>query len=234
MKKGKTLDSKINFVVRILFLLAFAETIFFAVYTDDYSSIINAFTALLGLTLTFIPEAVENISKKRIRFTSGIKIAIVLFIFAAELLGEINSFYEKIPWWDNMLHSLSGIILGLIGFILVYAMNESDKLEVHLSPLFISAFAFFFAVASGAVWEIIEFAADRLFSMNMQKFRPPEGVTAILSENWRFDAGLIDTMTDIILDTVSALGVAASGYIKIKTGKWRAGHINSPEDKSES
>lgn len=222
MKRRDTLDSKINFVVRILFILAFLETIVFSFFTKDFSNIINAFTALLGFALTFVPEAVENISKKRLRFSSGVKIAIVLFIFAAELLGEINSFYEKISWWDNMLHSLSGIILGLIGFMLVYAMNESDKVDIHLSPLFIAAFAFFFAVAAGAVWEIFEFAGDRLFAMNMQKFRPPEGVDVLYTDSWQFDAGLIDTMTDIILDTISALFISILGFIKIKTGKWKA------------
>ncbi|MDO5477533.1 MAG: hypothetical protein Q4G23_00020 [Clostridia bacterium] len=233
MFKKRTLDGKINFVVRILFVIAFAETIIFAVLTKDSSNIINAFTALLGFALTFVPEAVENISKKRIRFSSGVKIAIVLFIFAAELLGEINSFYEKIPWWDNMLHSLSGAILALIGFMLVYAMNESKKVEIHLSPLFIAAFAFFFAVAAGAVWEIFEFAGDRLFSMNMQKFRPPDGVSTLTTETWRYDAGLIDTMTDIILDTVTAFAVAVSGYIKIKTGKWKAENYKKKEDRSK-
>ena len=228
MKYPKTLDARINFIVRILFVMAFAETVIFSIITNDFSNIINAFTALLGLALTFIPEAMENISKKRLRFSSGVKIAIVLFIFAAELLGEIESFYEKIPWWDNMLHSLSGIILGLIGFMLVYAMNESDKVRISLSPLFVAAFAFFFAVAAGAVWEIIEFSGDRLFSMNMQKFRPPQGVNELMTDSWRFDEGLIDTMTDIILDTVSALFISVLGFVKIKAGKWK------PKNKSDN
>ena len=233
MFKKRTLDGKVNFVVRILFVLAFLETVVFAVFTNDYSNIINAFTALLGFALTFVPEAVENISKRRLRFSSGVKIAIVLFIFAAELLGEINSFYEKISWWDNMLHSLSEAILALIGFMLVYAMNESEKVEIHLSPLFIAAFAFFFAVAAGAVWEIFEFAGDRIFSMNMQKFRPPEGVNVLNTDAWRYDAGLIDTMTDIILDTVTAFAVAVLGFIKIKTGKWRSENYKKKEDSSK-
>lgn len=227
MLKNRTLDEKVNFVVRILFILAFVETVVFAVFTKDTSNSINAFTALLGFALTFVPEAVENISKRRLRFGSGVKIAIVLFIFAAELLGEIESFYEKIPWWDNMLHSLSGIILGLIGFMLVYAMNESDKVRINLSPLFVAAFAFFFAVAAGAVWEIFEFAGDRLFAMNMQKFRPPEGVNELMTDSWRFDEGLIDTMTDIILDTVSAFFISVLGFVKIKAGKWK------PKSKSD-
>ncbi len=217
--KNRTLDQKVNFVVRILFVLAFAETIVFAIVQKDLSNIINAFTALLGLGLTFVPEAVENISKKRLRFSSGMKIAIVLFIFGSELLGEINSFYDKIPWWDSMLHSLSGVILAIIGFMLVYAMNEAEKVNLSLSPLFIAAFAFFFAVACGAIWEIFEYGADRLFSMNMQKFRPPMGVNTLFTDSWRYDAGLIDTMNDLILDSISALIVAFLGFLKIKSRK---------------
>ncbi len=220
--KKQTLDQRINFIVRILFVLAFAETIILAIIQKDLSNIINAFTALLGLVLTFVPRAVESISKKRLRFSSGMKIAIVLFIFASELLGEINSFYDKIFWWDSMLHSLSGVILAVIGFMLVYAMNEAEKVNLHLSPLFIAAFAFFFAVACGAIWEIFEYGCDRIFSMNMQKFRPPYGVTTLYSDTWCYDAGLIDTMNDLILDTASALTVAVLGFLRIKLRKKEA------------
>lgn len=230
MKKKMTVNQKINIVVRGLFILAFIETVLTSVLENDYSSIINAFTAVLGFALTFIPEAVENITKNRIKFSSGVKIAIALFIFGSELLGEIRSFYEIFPWWDNLLHSVSGVILALIGFMLVYNLNESENTSVNLSPLLVSAFAFFFALACGALWEIFEFSGDRLFGMDMQKFRPPAGTTELISESWRYDAGLIDTMTDIILDAVSAFGVSLLGYIKIKAGKWYKGRSIAKED----
>lgn len=225
MKKKMTVNQKINIVVRGLFVLVFLETILTSVFENDYSSIINAFTAVLGFALTFVPDAVENITKNRIRFSSGVKIAIVLFIFGSELLGEIKSFYEIFPWWDNLLHSVSGVILGLIGFMLVYGLNESENTSVNLSPLLVSAFAFFFALACGALWEIFEFSGDRLLGLNMQKFRPPEGTTELVTAAWRYDAGLIDTMTDIILDAVSAFGISLLGYIKIKAGKWHRGRV---------
>lgn len=220
-KKKSTINDKINLIVRVLFVIAFIETILTSVLENDYSSIINAFTAVLGFSLTFIPEAVENITKNRIRFGSGMKIAIVLFIFGSELLGEIRSFYEIIPWWDDLLHSVSGVILGLIGFMLVYSLNESEKSSVNLSPVFVSLFAFCFALACGALWEIFEFSGDRLLNMDMQKFRPPAGTTELVTDSWRYDAGLIDTMTDIIMDAASALAVSVLGFIKIKAGKWR-------------
>lgn len=219
--KKTTVNDKINLIVRVLFVVAFLETVISSVLENDYSGIINAFTAVLGFSLTFIPEAVENITKNRVRFGSGMKIAIVLFIFGSELLGEIRSFYEIIPWWDNLLHSVSGVILGLVGFMLVYSLNESEKSSVNLSPVFVSLFAFCFALACGALWEIFEFSGDRLFNMDMQKFRPPKGTTELVTDTWRYDAGLIDTMTDIIMDAVSAFAVSVLGFIKIKAGKWR-------------
>lgn len=220
-KKKSTINDKINLIVRVLFVIAFIETILTSVLENDYSSIINAFTAVLGFTLTFIPEAVENITKNRVRFSSGMKIAIVLFIFGSELLGEIRSFYEIIPWWDDLLHSVSGVILGLIGFMLVYSLNESEKSSVNLSPVFVSLFAFCFALACGALWEIFEFSGDRLLNMDMQKFRPPAGTTELVTDTWRYDEGLIDTMTDIIMDAASAFAVSVLGFIKIKAGKWK-------------
>ena len=229
-KKKYTINDKINLIVRVLFVIAFIETILTSVLENDYSSTINAFTAVLGFTLTFIPEAVENITKNRVRFGSGMKIAIVLFIFGSELLGEIRSFYEIIPWWDDLLHSVSGVILGLIGFMLVYSLNESEKSSVNLSPVFVSLFAFCFALACGALWEIFEFSGDRLLNMDMQKFRPPAGTTELVTDSWRYDAGLIDTMTDIIMDAASALAVSVSGFIKIKAGKWKKEKLMGKEN----
>lgn len=229
-KKKYTINDKINLIVRVLFVIAFIETILTSVLENDYSSIINAFTAVLGFTLTFIPEAVENITKNRVRFGSGMKIAIALFIFGSELLGEIRSFYEIIPWWDDLLHSVSGVILGLIGFMLVYSLNESEKSSVNLSPVFVSLFAFCFALACGALWEIFEFSGDRLLNMDMQKFRPPAGTTELVTDSWRYDAGLIDTMTDIIMDAASAFAVSVLGFIKIKAGKWRKEKLMGKEN----
>ncbi len=217
MKKPLTTTQKINITIRILFALAFFETILFSFLKNDFSSIINAFTAVLGFSLTFIPETVENITKRKVRFSDGMKITIVIFIFCAEFLGEIRSFYELVPWWDNMLHFLSGIILGLIGFILVYALNESNI--VTLKPIFIVSFAFFFALSCGALWEIFEFTGDRLLGLNMQKFRPPENINTLIAKNWSYDDGLKDTMTDIIMDALSAFITSLFGFIKIKAGK---------------
>ena len=144
-------------------------------------------------------------------------------------MGEINNFYYHIPWWDTLLHTTSGVILAMIGFMLVHALNNSDRITVQLSPFFIALFAFTFALASGAVWEIFEYSGDRLFQMDMQKYLPPaevtyehmaNGMTKLIyptNGSWSFDAGLIDTMDDIICDTLAALAVSIIGYLSLKT-----------------
>ena len=237
-KNKKDFNGIITIVVRFIFLLECLVAIFLGIFNWEEGHLIvglngqsfmNAFVSLLGFAQTFIPEATERLLKNRVRFSSALKCAIVLFIFGAEFLGEIKNFYYHIPWWDTLLHTTSGVILAMIGFMLVHALNKSDRITFQLSPFFVALFAFTFALASGAVWEIFEYSGDRLFAMDMQKFYPPDGVVyeetasgmvkLIYPANgeWTFDAGLIDTMQDIICDALSALAVSIIGFISLKT-----------------
>ena len=218
----------ITLVVRLIFIVEFIIGIFLGIKNGSGQSFMNAFISVIGFVLTFIPETVERALKNRVRFSSFLKCAIVLFIFAAEFLGEIKNYYYTISWWDTMLHLMSGVILALIGFMLVNALNKSDRITLQLTPLFVALFAFTFAMASGALWEIFEFAGDRLFHMDMQKYKPIDGVIMQILEDgstlityppnvgWSYDAGLIDTMQDIICDFVSAAAVSVLGYITLK------------------
>jgi uncharacterized membrane protein YjdF len=131
----------------------------------------------------------------------------VVFVFAALFLGEVRSWYERIWWWDIGLHTSSGLLLGLVGFLLVYVLNENARVDVHMRPRFVALFAFLFAVAVGAVWEIFEFAMDRLLGANMQKpmFGDPSGLT--------------DTMWDLIVDTLGAFAISALGWWYMRRGQ---------------
>jgi len=213
-------ETIIIYFIRVLFVIEFfvPVVLWLIHHTQNIHTevkFINMFTAVLGLLLTFIPKAVEKISKSRLKFSATLSFAIIVFIFGAEFLGEIKKFYDIFPWWDVMLHTVSGVILGLIGFMLVFVLNESTRTKVQLSPLFICFFAFCFALSCGAIWEIFEFSGDRLLHMNMQKYLPPAGTTKLFTANWRFDAGLIDTMTDIICDASSAFVTSLFGYIAL-------------------
>lgn len=125
----------------------------------------------------------------------------ILFIFGSLFLGEIHGYYARFSWWDVALHSGSGFLLGILGFLLVYVLNQKEDIDLHMKPAFVALFSFAFAVAAGAVWEIFEFAMDSWFGMNMQK------------------SGLVDTMWDLIVDTGGALVIAALGYRYMKRGK---------------
>lgn len=178
--------------------------------------VINTLTALLGFSLTFIPALLRRVAGHRIRLSQAMSCGIVLFIFCAQFLGEIKNFYYLYPWWDIFLHIVSGVILGIIGLMLAYSLNTHIHTGAVLTPFFVCLFGFCFALAAGAVWEIFEFLGDRLFGMNMQKYLPPSGTTQLYTDTWRFDAGLIDTMTDIIFSMLSTLATSVAGYFFLK------------------
>ncbi|MBQ6946592.1 MAG: hypothetical protein IJN42_00965, partial [Clostridia bacterium] len=117
-----------------------------------------------------------------------------------------RSFYYLIPFWDSILHGFSAGMLGVFGFWLVDLLNENQKIRVALSPLFVSLFAFCFAVTVGGLWEIYEYLGDGILGLNMQKFRTAEGV--VLSGH----AALSDTMKDIIIDSIGALIISVLGF----------------------
>jgi hypothetical protein len=118
----------------------------------------------------------------------------VFFIFSSLFLGEVRGFYSRYWWWDTALHTISGFLLGILGFLLVHVLNEKEDIDLHMKPGFVALFAFMFAVGLGAIWEIFEFAMDGFFGMNMQK------------------SGLTDTMWDLIVDAVGALIISVLGF----------------------
>lgn len=131
----------------------------------------------------------------------------IAFIFASLFLGEIRGYYTRFWWWDILLHSGSGCLLGIIGFLLVYVLNETEDIAVHMKPGFVAVFAFMFAVGMGVLWEIFEFSMDSLFGVNMQKAMHGD------------PSGLTDTMWDLIVDTLGALVISVLGYGYVKTAR---------------
>lgn len=147
--------------------------------------------------LTYIPEFFER--KYRIYLPVEFEIVTVLFIYGSLFLGEAFDYYNRFWWWDLVLHAGSAVAVGFIGFAILFILYKRER--VKASPIVIAVFSFSFAVAIGAVWEIFEFSMDLVFGMNMQK------------------SGLIDTMGDLIIDSIGALIAAAAGYFYIKKGE---------------
>lgn len=131
----------------------------------------------------------------------------IAFIFAALFLGETRNYYGRFWWWDVALHTTSGGLLGILGVLLVYVLNENPRVNLHMRPGFVAFFAFCFAVTTGTLWEIFEFAVDQLIGMKMQK--PTQGDPS----------GLTDTMWDLIVDAVGAMTISVIGYGYMKRGQ---------------
>lgn len=128
----------------------------------------------------------------------------LLFTFAALFLGEVRDYYLRIWWWDTALHASSGFLLGVLGFLLIYVLNENRHIDLHMRPRFVALFAFLFAVAAGTLWEIFEFAMDQGFGANMQK------------EMFGDTSGLTDTMWDLIVDVLGALAISVYGWYYLR------------------
>ena len=157
-----------------------------------------AFTVALIMAITAAPIVFRK--HLPVNIPPEFLLLAMIFVFASLFLGEVRSFYERIWWWDIALHTTSGLLLGILGFLLVYVLNENERVDVHMLPRFVAFFAFTFAVAMGALWEIFEFSMDRLFGTNMQK--PMAGDPF----------GLTDTMWDLIVDTLGALTISILGW----------------------
>ncbi len=173
---------------------------------SDY--VLMLLQCLLGLIVMMIPSIIER--RFSIDIPNKMEVVYFIFLYCAIYLGEVRNFYYQIPYWDTILHAFSGAMLGALGFSLVSFLNDSQHIHMHLSPFFVAMFAFCFALAAGAVWEIYEYTFDGLLSLNMQKHTLESGVPLVGRE------ALADTMKDIIVDALSALAVSVAGYYQLK------------------
>lgn len=196
----------------------------------------NVFLCILTLVLMIMPSVVQATFK--VEFPSLLEIVILIFIFSAEILGEISSFYLKYPYWDTVLHTLNGFLCAAIGFSLVDIMNRQSRFKFDLSPLFVSITAFCFSMTIGVLWEFFEFGMDMFFHLDMQKdtvihtinssLLLPEtgkiitGITEVvvngkeLRVGGYIDIGLIDTMCDLFVNFIGALVFSTMGFFYVK------------------
>ena len=163
----------------------------FALATARWSTAFVSF-ATLSLSLTPILFA----DRFAVKLPSSFFAVIVIFIFATLFLGEAFDFYDRYWWWDLVLHAGSAIAFGLFGFLLIFMMFEGNRYAAP--PVAIGFVAFCFALSIGATWEIFEFSMDQIFGTNMQK------------------SGLVDTMTDLMIDALGAALGATAGFFYLK------------------
>ena len=207
--------------------------------------------SILVLVLFLVPSLVEGMA--HIEIPGLFQAIIYSFIFAAEILGEIDHYYVLIPGWDTILHTLNGFLCAAIGFSLVDLLNGSSK-NISLSPIYVTLVAFCFSMTIGVLWEFVEFSFDTFFGMDMQKDTFVTSISSVALDpanegnriqindiatttmttaagetttiNGYLDIGLIDTMKDLLVNFVGALVFSVVGYRHLKkheSGNWAEG-----------
>ncbi len=241
---------KSAFVVYAVLRAIVILTLVRSVLRQDYQSV---FYCSLTLILFFIPAFMEK--NFGIVLPNTLEIFILCFVFAAEILGELNRYYLTVPHWDTMLHTLNGFLCAAFGFCLVDILTRNKHLKFALSPIYMAIVAFCFSMTIGVLWEFFEFSMDCFLLTDMQKDTVittissvtlhPEGQntavvvrdiasTAVNGEllpvNGYLDIGLFDTMKDLIVNFIGAVIFSAIGYFYVKTrGKGKLARHFIPE-----
>lgn len=166
------------------------------IFLGEWMSALNAF---LVLGIIFIPRLIK--SQYELYLPFAIELAIVTFVFLSVFLGSLYNYYEKFALWDGILHFQSGLLLGTVGFLVIYLLNSGNKKKLVMSAGFVAFFAVCFSLAMSVFWEIFEYAADTWFGYTMQ------------------ESGLPDTMSDLVINGIGAIIVAILGYIWMKKSK---------------
>lgn len=195
----------------------------------------NVFLCILTLILFLVPTFIER--KIHIDLPDTLEVIILLFIFAAEILGEIQAYYITFPYWDTMLHTLNGFLAAAVGFSMVILLNDNEKLTFELSPFFLALLAFCFSMTIGVLWEFFEFFMDTFLHTDMQKdtiihtihsvtLDPTRSNQVVTIHNIQdvavngsslglpgyLDIGLIDTMKDLMVNFLGALVFSVTGF----------------------
>ena len=220
-------------ILRILVLAVLVRQIMLASYE-------SAFFCVLTLLLLYVPSWVQV--KLRIELPPPLEITILCFIFAAEILGEVNAFYVVVPNWDTMLHTLNGFLAAAVGFSMVILLNDDERLTFHLSPFFLALVAFCFSMTIGVLWEFFEFSMDYFFGFDMQKDTVIHSIHSVLLDPTRtntvvtipniqdvvingqslgvggyVDIGIIDTMKDLFVNFIGAVVFSITGFFYAKS-----------------
>lgn len=170
-KKFRKRDLTVYIVLRILVIV----TIVIQALRGNFE---NVFLGILTLILFTIPSIIDR--KLNIKLPNALETVILLFIFSAEILGEIQNFYGIFKFWDTMLHTINGFLCAAIGFSLIDILNRSPKFHMKMSPIFVALVAFCFSMTIGVLWEFFEYGADTFFETDMQKDRVVSSISSVL------------------------------------------------------
>ena len=239
----------VYFILRLLVVL----TLIAQFFNGNFE---NVFLCVLTLFLFTLPSFLER--KIRIEIPNTLEVIILLFIFAAEILGEIRAYYIQFPYWDTMLHTLNGFLCAAIGFSLLDILNRNERFTFTLSPVYLAVVAFCFSMTIGVLWEFFECTMDQLFLLDMQKDTIVHSIGSVMLDptggnhtviirditdaavngeslglGGYLDIGLNDTMEDLFVNFVGAVVFSVIGYFYVKKrgqGKFASRLIPRPKE----
>ena len=235
--RKKSVVAAVYIVLRLLVILMMVAQFF----NGNFE---NVFLCILTLILFLLPTIFEK--SLQIDLPNALEIIILLFIFAAEILGEIRAFYTTFAYWDTMLHTINGFLCAAIGFSLVDICNRNKRVSLSLSPVYMAIVAFCFSMTIGVLWEFFECTMDQFFLLDMQKdtvvnvissvnLDPTGGNTPIaikgitdvivvcgdeqipLGVGGYLDIGILDTMKDLWVNFIGAVVFSIVGYFYVKS-----------------
>lgn len=235
--RKKSVVAAVYIVLRLLVILMMVAQFF----NGNFE---NVFLCILTLILFLLPTIFEK--SLQIDLPNALEIIILLFIFAAEILGEIRAFYTTFAYWDTMLHTINGFLCAAIGFSLVDMCNRNKRVSLSLSPVYMAIVAFCFSMTIGVLWEFFECTVDQFFLLDMQKdtvvnvissvnLDPTGGNTPVaikgitdvivvcgdeqipLGVGGYLDIGILDTMKDLWVNFIGAVVFSIVGYFYVKS-----------------
>ena len=224
------------FAVYVVLRLIVVAELVLSILRGEYES---AFICLLVLILFILPFFIQQ--NFGIQLPTTLEIIILLFIFAAEILGELEGYFITYPNWDTMLHTTTGFLCAATGFALIDILNRNSRIKFQLSPIYVALAAFCFSMTVGVLWEFFEFGMDRLFHLDMQKDTVVQSITSVMLDptnsntpitidgihsvavngndlgfDGYLDIGLYDTMEDLFFNFIGAVTFSVIGYFYIK------------------
>ena len=241
-------EHRSSFIVYVVLRALVILMMILQIFNRNYE---NVFLCILTLLLLSMPSFIQL--NLKIELPTPLEITILLFIFAAEILGEIQAYYIRFPFWDTVLHTLNGFLMAAIGFALVDILNRSEKFSFQLSPIFLAIVAFCFSMTIGVLWEFFECGMDQFFGLDMQKDTIVNSISSVVLDPTNsnvpvtieniddvvvngkslglggyLEIGLLDTMKDLFVNFIGAVMFSVIGFFYVKNrgkGKFANGLV---------
>ena len=128
-----------------------------------------------------------------------------LIIFVGILFGSYFKLFDKISWFDNFMHILSGVVCAVFGYdFAVIIQRKKGQCAATLAALFSITFALSIAVG----WEFYEFLMDTLHGTNLQLAKYGSETAQIDISKYHNEygyLGLVDTMTDMMMNAIGGI-----------------------------